>query len=133
MAEPDSEISEPIQESEHIEPPAEPTAPEHIATEPEPVKRGKGRPAGSKDKIKRTVKPKVLVKLIPEPAQPVEPVEPAQPPQPAQPEPPEPPSPRTLYRETSRHLVHLRGLINNGRTSEVASRYTQKLTQWPVI
>ena len=130
MAEPSSEISEPVQETEHIEPP-EP--PEPIATEPEPVKRGKGRPAGSKDKVKRTVKPKVLVKPIPEPAQPPEP-EPAQAAHPEPPAPePEAPSPRTLYRETSRHLVHLRGLINHGRTSEVASRYTQKLTQWPVI
>ena len=130
MAEPDSQISEPIQETEHIEPPAEP-----VAAEPEPVKRGKGRPAGSRDKVKRTIKPKVRVESIEQP-KPPEP-EPALAAQPAQPEPepvaPDTPSPRTLYRETSRHLVHLRGLINTGRRSEVGARYTQKLTQWPVI
>ena len=127
MAEPDTEISEPIQE----------TAPEPepvIAPEPEPVKRGKGRPAGSKDKIKRTIKPKVRVEPIEQPKAPEIPIE--EPPatiEPQQVPEPEPPSPRTLYRETSRHLVRLRGLINTGRRSEVGARYTQKLTQWPVI
>ena len=131
MAEPDSEISEPIQETEHIEPPAEPVA----TPEPELVKRGKGRPAGSKDKVKRTIKPKVRAEPIEQPKAPEPPRE--EPPATIEPQPPveapEPPSPRTLYRETSRHLVHLRGLINTGRRSEVGARYTQKLTQWPVI
>ena len=42
----------------------EPQAPEPQAPEP---KRGRGRPAGAKDKAPRTTKPKVRVEPIPQP------------------------------------------------------------------
>ena len=141
MTEPTAEISEPeAQEVPEVTPAAESTQ-EPPSETAEAPKRGKGRPAGSKDKAKRVVKPKVRVEPIPTvtPATSSTEAREPEPPEPPAPEPeppaqePEPPSPRTLYRETSRHLVHLRGLINHGRTSEVASRYTQKLTQWPVV
>jgi hypothetical protein len=41
----------------------EPQAPEPQAPEP---KRGRGRPAGAKDKAPRTIKPKVRVEPIPQ-------------------------------------------------------------------
>ena len=107
--------------------------------EPEPeAKRGRGRPAGAKDKAKRVAKPKVRVEPIPQ-AAPV-----ANPPQPQQSEPQEPPppiqerspspelSPRTLYRQTSAHLLHLRGVLNSQKRASVADRYTSRLHDWHV-
>ena len=117
------------------EAPAEPVA-EPVAEPPPPAPPAsrRGRPAGAKDKEPR--KKKIVV----QPLAPPEPPPPAEPAQPAEPEPvpemaPEieaPPSPRSLLRETSRHLVHLKSIVNDNRRSTVASTYTQKLCSWPV-
>ena len=129
-------MSEPTPENTEIPAeipePVEAPAPEQ--PEPEPEKRGRGRPAGAKDRVKRTVKPKVRIEPIPaEPA--AEPSQPSQPsqPQPAPPPPPEPPSPRTMYRQTSEQLLHLRGLMQDNRRATAAQAYTQKLSMWPVV
>ena len=112
---------------------------EPVPKAPEPeAKRGRGRPAGAKDKEKRVTKPKVRVEPIPQ-ATPVV----ANPPQPKPSEPqieppiqersrPEPPSPRTLYRQTSAHLLHLRGVLNSQKRASVADRYTSRLHDWHV-
>ena len=129
-------MSEP---TENTEIPAEIPEPVEAQPEPEPAeqepeKRGRGRPAGAKDRVKRTVKPKVRVEPIPaEP--PTEPAaEPSQPSQPQPvPPPPEPPSPRTMYRQTSEQLLHLRGLMQDNRRVTAAQAYTQKLSMWPVV
>ena len=112
---------------------------ENASTPAPPSKRG--RPAGSKDRAPRR---KVNVEPIPAP---VEEEEPPTPPPVAKPkaaptpqrvarEPkppsPEPPSPRTLYRETSAHLVSLRDLMHDQRRAKVADRYTSKLHSWGV-
>jgi hypothetical protein len=119
------------------ETPAEPqeTAPpllkEAAPSKSEPKRRG--RPAGSKDTAPR--KKKVVIKS--EPIVPESPPEPeaakpeAPPPPPPSPE-EDPPSPRTMLRETSKHLVHLRGLVHQSRKTQVASAYTSRLLPWPV-
>ena len=130
MSEPTENTEIPAEIPEPVEAPA-PEQPEP-AEQPEPEKRGRGRPAGAKDRVKRTVK-KVRVEPIPaEPA--AEPSQPSQP-QPAPPPPPEPepPSPRTMYRQTSEQLLHLRGLMQDNRRATAAQAYTQKLSMWPVV
>ena len=116
-----------------VEPVQEPVAPV-VETLPEPKK--KGRPQGSKDTIKRTRKP---VQIRVEPLQEKQAAPPAskpevspQAPEPAPVEIEEPKTPRTLIRETSRHLVSLRQLVNDNRKSEMAQRYTQKWSKWPL-
>ena len=114
----------------------EPQAPEPQAPEP---KRGRGRPAGAKDKAPRTTKPKVRVEPIPQPmAKPAPapavdlsditpPVVEQRPPS------PEPPSPRTLFRQTSAHLLNLRDVMNSQKRASAAERYTARLHAWPVV
>jgi hypothetical protein len=132
----------------------------------EPPKRGRGRPAGAKDKVPRSTKPRVRVEPIPQPAAPKaapapEPAEPRPIPQPAKkvedrstpvveerkgmfsqntpppveerPPSPEPPSPRTLYRQTSAHLLNLRDVMNSQKRASAAERYTARLQAWPVV
>ena len=112
-----------------------------ISPEPAPAesKRGRGRPAGAKDRAPRTTKPKVRVEPIPKQVQPepaahpMEPVE-ARPPSPEPPPPsPEPPSPRTLIRQTSAHLLNLRDVMNSQKRTSAAERYTARLHAWPVV
>jgi hypothetical protein len=130
----------------------EPQAPEPQAPEP---KRGRGRPAGAKDKAPRTTKPKVRVEPIPQPK-----AKPAPAPVPApihqsgvpntptqsgvvsdttppvveqRPPSPEPPSPRTLFRQTSAHLLNLRDVMNSQKRASAAERYTARLHAWPVV
>ena len=135
---------------ENSEPPKTPEAPEPQeaqASEPalsaEP-KRGRGRPAGAKDKAPRA-KPKVRVEPIPTPV----PKAPAPAPVSAQaagdlpgsvaehvdhrPPSPEPPSPRTLFRQTSAHLLNLRDVMNSQKRTSAAERYTSRLHAWPVL
>jgi hypothetical protein len=151
MAELEATIPE---NSETIEAP--PAIEEPSAQEPEPPqvepKRGRGRPAGSKDKAPRTTKPKVRVEPIPsrEPPAPkrapAPAPEPSPVPEPAQsvvssqlptpeqrPPSPEPPSPRTLFRQTSAHLLNLRDIMNSQKRASVAERYTSRLHAWPVV
>ena len=141
--------------SETIEaPPAiESTASQEPAPEP---KRGRGRPAGSKDRAPRTTKPKVRVEPIPRPEPKVKPAPapagdlpdrsppapaPAQagdwsdqsPPPVERPPSPEPPSPRTLFRQTSAHLLNLRDVMNSQKRASAAERYTARLHAWPVV
>ena len=140
MAEVEATIPE---NSETIEaPPAiEPAAlqePEPSQAEP---KRGRGRPAGSKDRAPRTTKPKVRVEPIPSRESPAPKRAPAPEPTPEPiPEPvverppsPEPPSPRTLFRQTSAHLLNLRDVMNSQKRASVAERYTSRLHAWPVV
>ena len=103
----------------------------------------RGRPSGSKDRAPRR---KVKVEPIPTPVeeerqQAALAAPPPTPPPAAvkpkaqrvpSPEPPAPPSPRTLYRETSAHLVSLRDLMHDQRRAQVADRYTSKLHSWGV-
>ncbi len=145
MAETEATIPEPVSEAA-----AEP-APEAATPEP-PVepKRGRGRPAGSKDKAPRTVKPKVRAEPIPQPAEPkaatkpkpVAAVEAPPPPvaeerppvvEEAAPHTPEPPSPRTLYRQTSAHLLNSRDVMNSQKRAQAAERYTARLHALPVV
>ena len=132
--------------SETIEAPPAIEAPAAQEPAPEP-KRGRGRPAGAKDKAPRAAKPKVRVEPIPAPVEPkAKPApKPAQAPQagdlPSIPPPvveerppsPEPPSPRTLFRQTSAHLLNLRDVMNSQKRASVAERYTSKLHTWPVV
>ena len=118
--------------------------------EPAPTPK-RGRPAGSKDKAPRR---KVRVEPIPqeEELQPTPAAKPkAAPPPPAprqqaalaapvrerqqcqpSPERSPPPSPRTMYRQTSAHLVSLRDMTHNQRRSKVAEQYTHNLHSWVV-
>ena len=116
-------------------------APEKAAPAP-PAKRGRGRPAGSKDLKPRTSKPKVRIEPIPqavepERAQPVPEATSSSAPAAAQdteaPPEPEPPSPRTLYRQTSQQLLSLRDLMNEQRRASSATKYTDRLTNWPIV
>ena len=131
-----------LEKSETIPPKS---APESIEA-PAPKR---GRPSGSKDRAPRR---KVKVEPIPAPVEeerqqaalaappPTPPpvVKPKAAPTPQRvvreprPPSPEPPSPRTLYRETSAHLVTLRDLMHDQRRAKVADRYTSKLHSWGV-
>ena len=44
-----------------------------------------------------------------------------------------PPSPRTLYRETSRNLMALRGVMHENRRSSMEATVSQKLASWPLV
>ena len=136
MAEPEATMSQTsllADAPENSEPPKTPEAPEPQeaqASEPAPSaepKRGRGRPAGAKDRAPRA-KPKVRVEPIPTPKAPapapagdlpgrappvVEHVE-------ARPPSPEPPSPRTLFRQTSAHLLNLREVMNHQKRTSAA-------------
>ena len=99
----------------------------------------RGRPAGSKDKAPRR---KVRVEPITQEEEPPPPAakpKAAPPPvqeqpqrQPPSPERTPPPSPRTLYRQTSAHLVTLRDALRDQRRGKVAEQYTSKLHSWVV-
>ena len=99
----------------------------------------RGRPAGSKDKVPRR---KVRVEPIPQEEErlappPVPAAKPKAVPSPARerqpsPERSPPPSPRTMYRQTSAHLVTLRDMLHDQRRSKVAEQYTHKLHSWGV-
>ena len=139
MAEVEATIPE---NSETIEAPPvieEPPAVQEITPEP---KRGRGRPAGSKDRAPRTAKPRVRVEPIPPkptPSPAPAPVQvsqaPERPPSPVEERPPspEPPSPRTLFRQTSAHLLNLRDVMNSQKRASTAERYTSRLRAWPVV
>ena len=127
--------------------------PEEQAPAAAPPKRGRGRPAGAKDKAPRSTKPRVRVEPIPQPkaapaaqgstssqltppsteeerggsSQLTPPVVEERPPS------PEPPSPRTLFRQTSAHLLNLRDVMNRQKRASVAERYTSRLQTWPVV
>jgi hypothetical protein len=128
--------------------PAPEAVPAEPATDPPLQPKPKGRPQGAKDRQPRTRRPTVRVEPLPEREPPREHARERQPapahsraptPEPARiPERQqaalaaheEPPSPRTLYRETSQRLVHLRGILNENRQSEAANRYTSRLSTW---
>ena len=118
--------------SETPEPQETPAPSEPPAVSAEPKRRG--RPAGSKDRAPRT-KLRVKVEPIPQP----EPTAPAplvdlpdRSTPPERPPSPEPPSPRTLFRQTSAHLLNLRDVMNSQKRASAADRYTSRLHAWPV-
>ena len=129
-----------MQESTQV-PEAEPELPPEGQKPEEPTPATKrGRPAGAKDKLPRVKKVRVKVEPLvvepaPVPASGSSKTAPA--PEPV-PEPPEPeeedlPSPRTLLRETSMHLVHLKGIVRDQRVANTAQAYTSRLTAWPIV
>ena len=151
MAEAEATIPE---NSEPQDAPVEQPVPSADAPiEDAPPKRGRGRPAGAKDKAPRATKPKVRAEPIPQaeakakpkarpaqaapqPAPQAHPVEPTRPPvadEAACCRTPEPPSPRTLFRETSAHLLNLRDVMNSQKRASAAERYTNRLHAWPVM
>ena len=107
----------------------------------QPPARKPGRPAGSKDRVPRR---KIRVEPFPEPVAMTPPraesappkAHPKAPPKPPPkapapaPREPSPPTPRTLYRQTSEHLVNLRSAMNDQRRMSVAERYTANLHSW---
>ena len=97
----------------------------------------KGRPVGSRDRAPRR---KVKVEPIPQEEERNPPLPVAKPkaaPTPVTPRArtpsPEPPSPRTLYRQTSEHLLRLRDHMNDRKRASVAEKYTSKLHAWTVV
>jgi len=126
--------------------PAAPDAPPlEASAQSQLQKRGKGRPAGSKDRAPRVVKPRIRVEPIPSKVKPeATPAEPppeapapeapsqasAVAPVEARPSAPEPPSPRTLYRQTSAQLISLRDIMLGQKRAAAAERYTAKLHAW---
>jgi len=106
---------------------------ESVETAPKPKRMG--RPVGVKDskpRQRKRVEVRVEPLVAPEPAvkkpepDPEPPVEIEEAPEP-------PPSPRTLLRETSRHLMTLRGMVHDARRSELGTKYAQKLMSWPPV
>ena len=91
-----------------------PTMARQSENPPEPEKKARGRPKGSKDSAPR--KPRVIVEVAPEP-EPPEPVKRARTQAPPRervqayepPQPPDPPSPRTMFRQASETLAALQG------------------------
>ena len=167
MAEVEATIPENSEPQDAPEEQAPAAAPPESQPE-EPPKRGRGRPAGAKDKAPRSTKPRVRVEPIPQPkaapaaqgstssqlappsteeergrisqipppsteeergriSQIPPPVVEERPPS------PEPPSPRTLYRQTSAHLLNLRDVMNSQKRASAAERYTARLQAWPVV
>ena len=114
-----------------------PTNPQESIEAPAPKR---GRPAGSKDRAPRR---KVKVEPIPAPVEeerqpPPQPVaKPKVAPQRVAREPrppsPEPPSPRTLYRQTSTHLLNLRDMMHSQKRAAAVERYTSNLHTWPIV
>ena len=157
MAEVEATLPENIENSEAPPEPQEPPAPESTPTEP--AKRGRGRPPGAKDRAPRVTKPKVRAEPIPQPQAKAAPeaaqevgisgrptptleerkerrVGISQIPTPVveeRPPSPEPPSPRTLFRQTSAHLLNLRDVMNSHKRASAAERYTSRLHAWPVV
>ena len=137
-----------LENSETIEAPPEETPAVSQEAQPEP-KRGRGRPAGSKDRAPRATKPRVRVEPIPQPAPKATPAPAPTPveerppvadqaaccrsPVEERPPSPEPASPRTLFRQTSAHLLNLRDVMNSQKRASVAERYTSRLHAWPVV
>ena len=113
-----------------------PTAP---GPSPKPAPKPRGRPQGAKDRQPRTRRPVIRVEPLPAPVEPptvsrskpsVECAAATATPVEAAPPEPEPPSPRTLYRETSQRLVHLRGLMDESRRAAAVVKYTSRLYTW---
>ena len=146
MAEVEATIPENSEPQDAPEEQAPAAAPPESQPE-EPPKRGRGRPAGAKDKAPRSTKPRVRVEPIPQPKAKAAPAaqggvssqltppstEEATPVVEERPPSPEPPSPRTLFRQTSAHLLNLRDVMNSQKRASAAERYTARLHAWPVV
>ena len=94
-----------------------------------------GRPVGVKDskpRQRKRVEVRVEPLVAPEPAAKKREPEPETPAE-IQEAPERPPSPRTLLRETSRHLLTLRGMVHDTRRSDLGTKYAQKLSSWPPV
>ena len=106
---------------------------------PAPAAKKKGRPMGAKDAKPRTRRPAVRVEPIPQepradtPRPAKETAEKPPEPRPEIEEPPSPPSPQTLYRETAKNLVALRGVIHANRRASIETTYSRKLASWPLL
>ena len=128
-----------MSESEVPVPAESPPAVEAPAPVETPEPKKKGRPVGAKDTTKRTRKP-VQIRVEPLPEKPADPA-PTPKPEPVEPrkfaevpvEIEEPKTPRTLIKETSRHLMNLRALVNDNRKDEMGKRYIQKWSKWPLV
>jgi len=109
--------------------------------EPATQKRGRGRPAGAKDKAPRARKPRIVEQpLEPEPAPapvveaptpaPKPRVQKVQAPPPEPPIVPEPPSPRSQQREAARLIFHLQHQKNESRRATLRDMYTKDLLSY---
>ena len=128
----------PVQESPQETQSEAPQEPVEPATE----KRGRGRPAGAKDKAPRARKPRIVEQpLEPEPAPapvveaPATPapkprVQKVQAPRPEPPIVPEPPSPRSQQREAARLIFHLQHQKNESRRATLRDMYTKDLLSY---
>ena len=111
--------------------------------EPATQKRGRGRPAGAKDKAPRARKPRIVEQPLepepvpapaaPEPQAPapkasVQKVQAAPPPEP--PMVPETPSPRSQQREAARLIFHLQHQKNESRRATLRDMYTKDLLSY---
>ena len=138
--------------SEALKTPENPPPQEAPENPVQPEARKRGRPAGSKDRAPRR---KIKIEPFPEPvemtppsrqqaalAAPATSAPPKAPPKappralpkevPAPPRErtPSPPTPRTLYRQTSEHLINLRDIMNQQKRTAAAERYTSNLHSW---
>ena len=120
--------------------PENPPQPEPPA---QPETRKRGRPAGSKDRVPRR---KIKIEPFPEPVEMTPPRATSAPPKappkappralpkevpaPTRERTPSPPTPRTLYRQTSEHLINLRDIMNQQKRTAAAERYTSNLHSW---
>ena len=124
-------------------PPPQPENP----PQPEPPAQSetskRGRPAGSKDRVPRR---KIKIEPFPEPVEMTPPRATSAPPKappkappralpkevlaPPRERTPSPPTPRTLYRQTSEHLINLRDIMNQQKRTAAAERYTSNLPSW---
>ena len=127
----------------HEHPPPQPENPPQPEPPAQPETRKRGRPAGSKDRVPRR---KIKIEPFPEPVEMTPPRATSAPPKappkappralpkevPAPPRErtPSPPTPRTLYRQTSEHLINLRDIMNQQKRTAAAERYTSNLHCW---
>jgi hypothetical protein len=131
----DPPVQESPQETPQSEAPQEPVEP---ATE----KRGRGRPAGAKDKAPRVRKPRIVEQPLepesvpapvveapatPAPKPKVQRVQQAPPPEQMV---PEPPSPRSQQREAARLIFHLQHQKNESRRATLRDMYTKDLLSY---
>jgi len=101
-------------------------------TDPTPKRKAAGRPHGAKDRLPRTRRPPVQVRAeplasVPEVDNRVESIPIEEPPPP-----PPPPSPRSMLRETARHMVNLRNMVDNQRRAKIHEEFSSKLLSWPI-
>ena len=130
-------------ESPTENPPSQGTLAPGGGPDPAPKRKAAGRPHGAKDRVPRTRRPAVGVLVeplaTPETGSNVD-NRVSPPPQPhvptpipvEEPPPSPPPSPRSMLRETARHMVALRSMVDHQRRVKIHEEFTSKLLHWPI-